>query len=435
MPTTDGERASERLLNSLCASADSAAPEAGKFDGADLRAEAVAALLTDPPPAWWDAERRRVRVLKAALPGASLRGANLSGVSLEQANLKGVDLADSLLADIVLGGADLSEALLEESDLKRAHLRFAVLTDAALEGADLQGADLWGAKCRGADLDKIDFRGAELEEADLSGADARDCDFREARLGLTDFRGADLRGSDFRDSTLRATKFDEADLRAAHLEYADLSSCSLKGVWLAEARLEQTRFRAAQLGEATGEELAGDWDSAARGYLALERNFTDLGDPDAASWAYRKRRHMAKRHEGKEALRHYKAKDYSRAADAGFAWASDWLVELVCDYGESVARVFMTYLVLFIGFGLFYAATGSIARDTPTPAGGEIKQITRTIDDVMLYSMTAMVAPGERPEGLHSTSDGVHAMTLLQSTIGVFLIGLLGFVAGNRIRR
>ena len=429
---------SERLLNSLHASADPDCPtpaEPGKFVGADLRAESVAESIGEPPPPWWDATGRRVRVLRAALPGAGLRGANLSGVSLEQANLKGADLADATLTNAVLGGADFSEALLEDADLSGAHLRFALLTLAALEGADLQRADLWGAKCREADVDRVDFRGAELEEADLREADARECDFRDARLGQTDFRDADLRRSDFRGAMFRATKFDGADLRLANFESADLSNCTLAGVWISDARLDKTRLHAGQLGAATGEELAGDWAGAARGYLTLELNFLQLGDPDAASWAYRKRRRMAKRREGHAARESYKARDWPRAAEAGYAWASDWLVELVCDYGESVARVFMTYLVLFILFAVGYAATGSIGRETPVPGDPDRRTVTRSVDAVMLYSMTAMVAPGERPEGLHSTSDGVHMATLIQSTLGVFLIGLLGFVAGNRIRR
>lgn len=424
---------SDQFLAYLTAGPPASPGEPARFDGVDLRAKTVAeAARGDPPPPWWDAAANRVRVADAVLPGASLRSANLAGVCLENADLTGADLADADLTGAVLGGANLSAALLEDADLRDAHLRFANLGTAALEGADLRGADLWGAKCRAADLDKIDFRTAELEEADLRDVDARECDFREARLGLTDFRGADLKRSDFRGAVLRGTKFDGADLQLANLQDVDLSGCTLTHVRLADARLERTRLSAHQLGGALGEEVAGEYDAAARGYRTLQRNFADLGDPDAASWAYRKRRRMTKRQAGREALRLMRDQSYGVGFDSAFHWLADWLVELVCDYGDSVPRVLMTYLVVVIGFGAGYAAAGGVTRDVE-PDGA--REVTRTLNDIMLYSMTSMLAPTDPPEGLHPATDGVQLVTTVQASLGIFLTGLLGFVAGNRIRR
>ncbi len=431
-PPSLGEQFLAYLTAGPAAPASDGPAEPARFDGVDLRAEAVAgAARGDPPPAWWDAAEKRVRVADAVLPGASLRSANLAGVCLENANLAGADLADADLTGAVLGGANLSAALLEDADLRDAHLRFADLGMAALEGADLRGADLWGAKCREADLDKIDFRKAELEEADLRDVDARECDFREARLGLTDFRGADLKRSDFRGAVLRGTKFDGADLQLANLQDLDLSGCALTHVRLADARMDGTRLSPHQFGGALGEEAAGDYEAAVRGYRTLERNFAGQGDPDAASWAYRKRRRMAKRQAGREALRLMRGQSYGVGFDSAFQWLADWVVELVCDYGDSVPRVLMTYLVVVIGFGLGYAAGGAVERD----AAGGGRAVTRTVDDMILYSLKAMIAPGEPPDGLHAAGYRVQLATMVQSSAGLFLIGLLGFVAGNRIRR
>ncbi len=409
--------------------------DSAEFANLDLRAEAIRRDFGEPDFAWWDKPGGRVRVTHAQLPGVSLRNANFAGVSLEQANFADADLADCKFAGVVLGSADLSNALLEDADLKGAHLRFAKLENAALEGSDLRGADLWGAKCKGADMDKIDFREAELEEADLRDTDARDCDFHCARLGLTDFRDADLRRSDFREAILRGTKFDGADLRLANLSRADLTSCTLKGVWLAETQLDHTRFDAAQLGWAIGEELALDWHGAAKGYRVLERNFTEVGDPEAASWAYRKRRQMAKHQEGRLARQLLRARKPLAALRPAYHWASDWLVELVCGYGDSVSRVFGTYLVVFAVGATLYGATGAVERERPSDTGEPAWATTRAPKDLALYSFKAIVAPGEAPAGLRAASDNVQLATLGQSALGVFLLGLLGFVAGNRIRR
>ena len=324
---------------------------------------------------------------------------------------------------------------MEDADLRDAHLRFALFSEAALEGADLRAADLWGAKCQYADLDKIDFRGAELEEADLRDTDVREADFREARLGQTDFRGADARRSDFRGAQLRATKFDGADLRFANFTNADLSQCSLRHAWLGDARLDRTRLYRRQLGSSIGEEIAKDYDAAARGYLTLERNFVEMGDPEGASWAYRKRRRMTKKRARQEAVAAFKKRDLVGGVRSCFHYGSDWLVEMVCDYGESVPRVLLSMVVVFIVCNLIYLADGSIMRDGPEGSPPSARRSTYSAVDIALYSLTAMLAPGNPPEELHPANSRVQLGTMVQSFLGIFLTGLLGFVAGNRIRR
>ncbi len=83
-------------------------------------------------------------------------------------------------------------------------------------------------------------------------------------------------------------------------------------------------------------------------------------------------------------------------------------------------------LLVAIVFAAFYAATGSVLRNG---------MATRQPADLALYSLMAMLSPGNPPEGMMASNDGSRLVTGLQSFLGIFLIGLLGFVAGNRIRR
>lgn len=414
------------------APADAGPADAVKFDGQDFRAEVLKLVAEGrvPPPGWWDAAAARVALPAADFRGRSLRSANLSGASLERADFTGADLAGGSLRDARMGGAVFDRALLEETDLAGASLRFATFREAVLEGASLRAADLWGAKLGGADADKADFRAAQLEEADFRDADAREADFRGAKLGLTDFRGADLRRADFRGSVPRAAKFDRADLRRANLEELDLTNASLANVWLSDARLDRTRFSRSQLGDMLGEEAAGEYELARRGYLSLERNFAATGDPEAASWAYRRRRRMEKLAARRQAAEAARAGRWGRAATLGLAYANHKLVELVCDYGESVPRVLAAQLAVLLGFIALYGVAGGVSREVP-----DGRAVTRAPIDLTRYALTAMVAPGNPPEGLHPTDEASEVATLTQSYLGVFLIGLLGFVAGNRIRR
>ncbi len=109
------------------------------------------------------------------------------------------------------------------------------------------------------------------------------------------------------------------------------------------------------------------------------------------------------------------------------------LTEWVCDYGESIPRVLLSMLALFLVFAALYGALGSVARAGDRPDAP--RQVTRRPVDLALYSLTAMISPGNPPEGLFAADDASQLLTGAQSFLGIFLIGLLGFVAGNRIRR
>ena len=100
--------------------------------------------------------------------------------------------------------------------------------------------------------------------------------------------GARLPNADLRGAVFQRVDLTSVDLSRAHLEDVDLSTCALTGALLADAWLDRTNISPAQL-VIVGEELRCDWESAARAYRSLERNFESLGESDAASRAYRRR--------------------------------------------------------------------------------------------------------------------------------------------------
>ena len=110
----------------------------------------------------------------------------------------------------------------------------------------------------------------------------------------------------------------------------------------------------------------------------------------------------------------------------------DQLVELVCYYGESVGRVLVSLVVVYVLFTLMYGLTWSVIRVQATPTA-VFKEPTRSLVDLLRFSLGAMttmdIAGLEPRNGLVELLAGVEAL------LGIFLAGLLGFVAGNRIRR
>ncbi len=384
------------------------------------------------------ADLRGVRLRRAKLARIDLRGADLRGAMLGQADLRRAKLDEADLRDADLAGADLRGALLEQADLRgakiedaklrRAKLRFAKLDEAVLEAADLRGADLWGASAHGLDAPGADLRGATLREADFRGADLSGANLRGTILGQAVLVGAKLRGADLRGATPAGVNLTDADLTDARLQGLDLSGCPLVGARLRGAWLDRTRIGRDQLGEALGEEVAGDFDEARKAYLLMERYFQDQGDPDAESWAYRRRRRMQKFDAFRRGRVARASRDWRGALSGYGNYASDLIVEWVCDYGESITRILRTMLLVYVLFTILYFVAGSVVDS-------ETGQVTRNLGDLAIFSLLAMTTPGNPPVGLAPRDVSVHIITGLQALAGVALAGLLGFVTGNLVRR
>ncbi|WZO95895.1 pentapeptide repeat-containing protein [Isosphaeraceae bacterium EP7] len=424
------------------------------LDGVDLGPEALERLGGRRASAPWfdpatggavlhNADLRGASLRKANLRRASLSGSNLEGARLgeamlenarlDEANLKDADLAAAHLSGAILGKADLRGAMLEEAELDGASLRFADLSGATLEEADLQRVDLWGANLGGATLTKSDLRDARFDEADLRRSDLSGANLRGAILKSTDLREANLRGSDLREAELLGANFGGAILRDSKLQELDLTVCDISGVHLSGANLDGARFGREQIGDAIGEERAEVYDQARKGYLVLERAFGNQGDHDASAWAYRKRRRMQKllaRNRGKAALA---AHDWPQAIRSYATYITDQSVEWICDYGESIPRVFGSVLMLYFIFIIIYGVTGSVAREHETPTGPHFLT-TRNPVDLAIFSMLAMTT-GSIGIRLLPASDLALTLVGVHVFLGVALIGLLGFVLGNRIRR
>ncbi len=406
------------------------------LDGIDLSRQGTEAIRSGSaqPVPWWNVERQTIDLRRADLRGASLRRATFARALLEEARFTGADLAGANFREAVLAEVDFRGAMLEEADLQGASLRFARLHDAILEGAKLRRADLWGVQGAGAVLVGADLRGATLTEANLEGADLRQADLRGAVLKQANLRGANLQGADLQDAVLGGTDLEGAVLQEARLQGVILSHCRIAGAHLSDAWLERTRLQREQLGGAIGEERAHEYEMARRGYLALERNFETLGDPDAARWAYLKKRRMQKR----DARRRARAAVHHRHWGAALRWyvqyRSDQFVEWLCDYGESVWRVFGTLLTVYLLFFFIYAVTGTVVRVEQTP-NGTVRTPTDNPADLALFSLTAMTSPGNPPDWLLPANNVGYLLTGFQALLSIFLTGLLGFVAGNRIRR
>lgn len=405
-------------------------------------------------PPWWDGDSRGlmlagVDLSGGRLAGAQLRGANLRGADLSDTVGRSADLGEAILEQVRFVGADLgggnftganageadfTGAMLEDARFVGAHLRYATLAKALLESADFTGADLWGVQAAEVEADDACFRNARCDEADFTDADMTGVDLSGASLKKARLAGAKLRGATLDGAVTDGADFDGADLSNASLPRLNLQTCTLKHARLAGAWLDNTRLRVEQLGGAVGEEVAGEFHAARDAYVVLEQNFRSLGNGDAASWAFRKGRLMGKLHERETAIHGWRRRHWRAMVHHGANWLSEAFVEWLCDYGESLWRVLRAFGTLVLAFAAFYGATESIVRVTKGPAG-EARVLTESPFDLLAYSFLNMLSTSAPDIGLRPVSPVFYLVTSLQGAVGIVLIGLFGYVLGNRMHR
>ena len=405
----------------------------GPFDAADVSspgAQAAGLVLRGAPLA--GASLRGANLAGADLSQADLSGAVCSGIvldrtRLEQAVFRGADLAGASLQGADAGQACFADALLEDVHLSGARLRFADFTGAVMDGADLSGADLWGAQLGSVVAQRACLRGVLLDEVKLAGADFTGADLTGARLRRADLTGAKLCGAMLRDAVLEGAVLEGVDFTGAVLPHIVLTGCNMKHASFAGAWLERTRFRAHQLGGATGEEVAGAYEAAVEGYIVLEQNFRTLGNAQDASWAFRRRRRMGKHLHRAEAAAAVRDGTPADAALAGLRWISDVSAEWLCDYGESLTRILRALAIVWLGCCAVYWLTGSLAA---REAGhGHLNAI-----DYLLFSLDSMTSVGTGEVALRPADQLGVLISSLQTVAGTVLLGLFGFVLGVRMR-
>jgi len=338
-----------------------------------------------------------------------------------------------MLGEADLQGAFLLEANLHGTNLSRANLREALMLGVSLQGAVLREANLQRANLVGAKLREANMRGANLHGAKLVSVD-----LRGATLWHANLQGADLRFADLRQTDL-----------------LDVEPRGLLGIKLYRAKLDHTLLKREQLGPAIGDEQTGEYREARDAYLALKQNFESLGDYEAASWAYIKERKMeracsapwdARRFFGQEELgdmpQHKLPPSSPRVwwffLRHAVKWIGDGTVDALCGYGESIGRVigWMAFLLFIAGplcFGILALLDWpdknvEIFLALPVP-----QRYTYAYLQQLFYVFDAFTTTNFAQ--LQPANDFARLLSGIIALLGIFLTGLLGFVAGNRIRR
>ena len=97
--------------------------------------------------------------------------------------------------------------------------------------------------------------------------------------------------------------------------------------------------------------------------------------------------------------------------------------DMLCKFGESLPRVFPWIALLIAVPALGYWISGGIQLDGGRKAG---------VGHCLLFSAGRLAA--STPERLSAATVAVEWIGVAQTFLGIALLGLLGFVLGNKLR-
>jgi uncharacterized protein YjbI with pentapeptide repeats len=283
------------------------------------------------------------------------------------------------LSDCSVSGETLSDLDLHWFDFSRADFRGAVLIQVNLSEAILCKADFGSltesepTNLENANLEKANLQNANLTKAKLRGANLRFAQLQGANLAQADLREVDLTGAHLESAILEGAKLDGANLSGVILQGANLRGASLRLTIFSDTKLDKD-----SLGDKVLQETMGDYQGAKYIYLALKKNFQDIGDYDAASWAYIKERTMQQNtYFPLWAKKYYYERELPKSASTyqvvrfylkySGKWARSFLIGAFWGYGERPANALYMALVAIVGFTILFRLTGGLV-DADDPA-------------------------------------------------------------------
>lgn len=342
-------------------------------------------------------------------------------------------LRDVDLAGQTLEGVDFSGCTLVNVNFKNATLRHCSFDEAVLDGCDFDHS----GKAEEPTLQSVSFRKATLEN----------CRFRFASISWSDFRYARINNATFEDATVDFCDFYRAFFEGVVLfKHSSFSNCSIFNTYFGDGsnirRENLFRGRILQQDKAAYTKFLVDWHAFGTGVRTNDRSQVSDWDPSEAvrsrwadaediyktlnglwnekgyiadaNWGYVQGRRMERRRMIAE-LGDSKVGFWKKV---GNLWRilMNSLSDLLFGYGESMFKMVMTYIVTVFIFAMLFCAEVSPLKYLEA-LGISLKNMAGMDSDV-----------------LQDVSPLVDMLNLVQTTIGILLTGIFGFILGNKIR-
>ena len=302
-----------------------------------------------------------------------------------------------------------------------------------IETKKIVGIDLSGEK-----LDKIDFSGCTLERVNFKGCEMVHCRFRNAKIMWSDFRYAEIQHGTFEGAQIDFCDFYRAFIDGVVIFNGSIfANCSLNKTYLGDCaviRKENLKdFRILQQNKEEYTRFLVDWHTYGTGERTNDVNVKSEWNPQAAvdarwadaeviyknfnalwtgkgyiadgNWAYV---------QGKRMERMRLVSDFKFANIVKII--TNFLSDILFGYGESMTKMILTYILTVFLFAWAFTENVSLLEYSQAFA-------------ISLKNMVGMDS-----ELLQDVSPLVDMLNVVQTTIGILLTGIFGFILGNKIR-
>lgn len=307
---------------------------------------------------------------------------------------------------------------------------------------EIIGVDLSGQK-----LEKIDFTGCRIERTSFKSCELVHCRFRNAKISWSDFRYAEIQHGTFEGAEIEFSDFYRAFIDGVVIfSGSSFSNCSLNKTYLGECaiiRKENLKDnKILQQNEDDYRKFLVDWHTYGTGERTNDINAKSDWSPEAAikarwedaeiiyknfnalwagkgyfgdgNWAYVQGKKMERRRMISE-LSNKSVKPIKKLTNLWHI-LTNVISDIFFGYGESMLKMIVTYILTVFFFAWVFAENVGILEYTQALA-------------ISLKNMAGMDS-----ESIRGISPLVDMLNVIQTTIGILLTGIFGFILGNKIR-
>ena len=350
---------------------------------------------------------------------------------------------NTLIASKTLNDLDLSGQQLESLDfsgctLTNVNFKNAVLKHCRFDEATLDSCDFdHSGTADTPTLQSVSFKKAELNN----------CRFRYANISWSDFRYARINQATFEDATVDFCDFYRCFFEGVVLfKHSSFSNCSLFNAYFGDgANIRRDNLRNGRIVQQDKQaytKFLVDWHNYGTGVRTNDRREVSEWSPDAAinarwadaediyktlnglwagkgyiadaNWAYVQGRRMERR----RMMAEMTDPNVKTTKKIGNVWhiLTNSLSDLLFGYGENMFKMIVTYIVTVFVFAFIFKSEVSPLQYLEALG-------------ISLKNMAGMDS-----EVLRDVSPLVDMLNLVQTTIGILLTGIFGFILGNKIR-
>jgi hypothetical protein len=310
-------------------------------------------------------------------------------------------------------------------------------------------------------LNNVSFDNSDIEDCDFDGAGSilsrvsfRNCIFHKCRFRETTFSWCDFRYCEINSATFEEAKFDFCDFYRAFFlgiiifRKAQISNCSLFYTYFDESVLiRKDNLKDGRIIQEDREaylKFLKEWNILGTGIRKSDQNRISNWSPDKSiiaryedaediyktlnglwqskgflsdsNWAFVKGKRM-------ERLNMYKKlrfveKNIFKKSELLLLISWNYLTDIMFGYGESLIKMVVSYTIIILVFAFFYFSYPKLGIANFIIAVG--------------YSAQSMLAM--TPDEIRNISPTIDFLSLMQTSLGILITGIFGFILGNKIR-